>query len=216
MASSSWTRRIFLRKPVDQVESGQGGLKRSLSALNLVLLGIGATMGSGIFVQTGRAAAEFAGPAVMVSFMMTGLLAACVGLCYSELASAVPIPGSAYSYTYISMGEGAAWIMGLLLVLEYGLAASTVAVGWSGHFTSLLADLHLSIPPELSAAPGVPVRDASGAVIATGVMNVPAMLIIAALTVVLLGGISESARVNNIIVAVKLTVIILFIVLGSR
>ena len=193
MATRSWTRRILARKSVEQLASGQGGLKRSLGALNLVLLGIGSTMGSGIFVQTGRAAAEFAGPAVMVSFAMTGLLAACVGLCYAELASAVPVPGSAYSYTYISMGEGAAWIMGLLLVLEYGLAASTVAVGWSGYFTNLLADLRLSIPAELSAAPGVLVTDASGVVIATGVMNVPAMLILGALTVLLLGGVSESA-----------------------
>lgn len=216
MAGGSRVSRIFLRKSVGQIESEKGGLKRSLGAVNLVLLGIGSTIGAGIFVQTGRAAAEFAGPAVMVSFMMTGLLAACVGLCYAELASAIPVPGSAYSYAYISMGEGAAWIMGLLLVLEYGLAASTVAVGWSGYCVNLLADMHISIPPGLSVAPGVPVTDASGRVIATGIVNLPAMLIVATAIGLLLGGTSESAKANNVIVAIKLTVILLFIVLGLR
>ena len=122
--------RIFLRKSVDQIqaEHQHGELKRSLGALNLMLLGIGCVIGAGIFVLTGRAAAQFAGPAIMVSFVITGLLCAFVALCYAELASALPVSGSAYSYTYASMGEGPAWIMGLLLLLEYGLAASTVAV----------------------------------------------------------------------------------------
>ena len=216
MAGGSYVRRLFLRKSISQIHSEQGELKRSLGAVNLILLGIGSTIGAGIFVQTGRAAAEFAGPAVIVAFMITGLLAACVGLCYAELASAVPVSGSAYSYTYISMGEGAAWIMGLLLVLEYGLAASTVAVGWSGYFASLLLDMGISIPPELTVAPGTPIRDASGVVIASGVVNLPAMLIIGAITVVLLGGTSKSATTNNIIVAMKLTAIVLFIALGFR
>lgn len=216
MAGENRLRRLFLRKPVGQIQAEQGDLRRSLGALNLVLLGIGSTVGAGIFVQTGRAAAEFAGPAVIVSFMITGLLAACVGLCYAELASAVPASGSAYSYTYVSMGEGAAWMMGLLLILEYGLAAATVAVGWSGYFASLLGDMGLSLPPSLLEAPGVPIRDASGAVIGTGGLNLPAMAVIGVLTLLLLRGVSQSAVANNIIVGVKLTVILLFIAIGAH
>src|ERR1700692_2386252 len=141
--------RMFMRKAVGQIqaEHEHGELKRSLGALNLVLLGIGCIIGTGIFVLTGRAAAQFAGPGIMISFIITGTLCAFVALCYAELASALPVSGSAYSYTYASMGEGAAWIMGLLLLLEYGLAASTVAVGWSGYLTSLLHDnLGITIP----------------------------------------------------------------------
>ena len=210
--------RIFLRKTVGQIQSEHehGELKRSLGALNLVLLGIGCIIGTGIFVLTGRAAAQFAGPGIMVSFVITGTLCAFVALCYAELASALPVSGSAYSYTYASMGEGAAWVMGLLLLLEYGLAASTVAVGWSGYAVSLLRDMVLSIPPELTAAPGVAVKDAAGVVIAHGAMNLPAIVIIGLVTLLLVRGVTESATVNNIIVAIKLTVVIAFIIIGSR
>ena len=117
-----------------------------------MLLGIGCIIGTGIFVLTGHAAAEWAGPGIMVSFVLTGILCAFVALCYAELASALPVSGSAYSYSYASMGELVAWIMGLLLLLEYGLAASTVAVGWSGYLVSLLKDLHIVIPQALTAA----------------------------------------------------------------
>src|SRR5882762_11864560 len=156
-AAVSGVARIFLRKSVGQIQSEHehGELKRTLGALNLVLLGIGCVIGTGIFVLTGRAAAQFAGPGIMISFVITGTLCALVALCYAELASAIPVSGSAYSYSYASMGEGAAWVMGLLLLLEYGLAASTVAVGWSGYFTSLLADMNLTVSPTLTAAPGV-------------------------------------------------------------
>ena len=211
--------RMFLRKSVAQIQSelDHTELKRSLGAINLILLGIGCIIGTGIFVLTGRAAAQFAGPAIMISFVITGLLCAFVALCYAELASALPVSGSAYSYTYASMGEVAAWIMGLLLLLEYGLAASTVAVGWSGYFTSLLQDnMGIMIPPALTAAPGVLVRDVHGAVIATGIMNLPAICVIAAVTTLLVVGVSESATVNNIVVAIKLTVVIAFIGIGSR
>jgi APA family basic amino acid/polyamine antiporter len=210
--------RIFLRKSVGQIQSEHehGELKRSLGALNLVLLGIGCIIGTGIFVLTGRAAAQFAGPAIMISFVITGTLCAFVALCYAELASALPVSGSAYSYTYASMGEVVAWIMGLLLLLEYGLAASTVAVGWSGYFTSLLQDLHIMIPPALTAAPGVLVKDHAGAVIAIGVVNLPAIVVIGAVISLLIVGVSESATVNNIVVAIKLTVVIAFIVIGAR
>src|SRR5512145_384714 len=160
MASRS-LRDIFARKSVEQMhdEHEHGELKKSLGATNLVLLGIGCIIGTGIFVLTGRAAAQFAGPAIIVSFIITGTLCALVALSYAELASAIPVSGSAYSYSYASMGELVAWVMGLLLVLEYGLAASTVAVGWSGYTVSLLADLGLNIPAALSAAPGVTVKD---------------------------------------------------------
>jgi APA family basic amino acid/polyamine antiporter len=218
MANAAGLGRIFRRKSVEQIhaEHVHGELKRSLGALNLVLLGIGCIIGTGIFVLTGRAAAQFAGPAITISFVITGLLCAFVALCYAELASTLPVSGSAYSYSYASMGEVVAWIMGLLLLLEYGLAASTVAVGWSGYFVSLLHDnLHIVIPPALTAAPGVAVKDAAGTVIAHGVINLPALLVIGAVTGLLVLGVSESATVNNIIVFIKLTVVIAFIVIGA-
>ena len=218
MANVSGIGRIFLRKSVEQIqaEHAHGELKRSLGAFNLVMLGIGCIIGTGIFVLTGRAAAQFAGPAIMISFIITGLLCTFVALCYAELASALPVSGSAYSYTYASMGEVVAWVMGLLLLLEYGLAASTVAVGWSGYLVSLLQDMHIHIPPALTAAPGVLVKDHAGAVIATGVMNLPAILAIGAVTCLLIVGISESATANNIVVIIKLTVVVAFIGIGSQ
>ena len=210
--------RLFLRKSVDQIQSENkhGELKRSLGALNLILLGIGCVIGTGIFVLTGRASAQFAGPAIMISFVITGTLCAFVALCYAELASALPVSGSAYSYTYASMGEGAAWIMGLLLVLEYGLAASTVSVGWSGYFVSLMHDVGWDIPAALQAAPGVIVKSHEGVVIGTGMVNLPAIVVIFLVTLLLVRGVTESATVNNIIVAIKVTVVLLFIVIGAR
>jgi len=218
MADITGFGRILLRKSVAQIQAdnNHGELKRSLGALNLVLLGIGCVIGAGIFVLTGRAAAEFAGPAIVISFVITGTLCALVALCYAELAAALPVSGSAYSYTYTSIGEGGAWVMGLLLVLEYGLSASTVAVSWSGYFVSFLADMHIVIPPALTAAPGVVVRDAAGGVIGTGVMNLPAIVVIGLVTMLLVRGVSESAAVNNIIVATKVTIVIAFIVIGSH
>ena len=210
--------RMFMRKSVEQIQSEHehGELKRTLGALNLILLGIGCIIGTGIFVLTGRAAAQYAGPAITISFVITGMLCAFVALCYAELASALPVSGSAYSYTYASMGEVVAWIMGLLLLLEYGLAASTVSVGWSGYCVSLLADIGVHIPPALTAAPGVEVKDAAGQVVAHGIVNLPAICVIAAVTCLLVVGISESTTVNNIIVAIKLSVVVAFIVIGSR
>jgi APA family basic amino acid/polyamine antiporter len=218
MANGAGIARIFRRKTVEQIQSEHehGELKRSLGALNLVLLGIGCIIGTGIFVLTGHAAAEWAGPGIMISFVITGTLCAFVALCYAELASALPVSGSAYSYSYASMGEIVAWVMGLLMLLEYGLAASTVAVGWSGYFVSLLQDLNIHIPAALTAAPGVPVTDAAGKVIAMGVVNLPAIVAIGAVTCLLVIGVSESATVNNIVVFIKLAVVIAFIAIGSR
>jgi APA family basic amino acid/polyamine antiporter len=218
MANASGLGRIFLRKSVGQIQSEHehGELKRSLGAINLILLGIGCIIGTGIFVLTGRASAQFAGPAIMISFVITGTLCAFVALCYAELASALPVSGSAYSYTYASMGEGAAWVMGLLLVLEYGLAASTVSVGWSGYFVSLMNDFGVHIPAALQAAPGVEVKDHAGNIIGVGMVNLPAIVVIGLVTMLLVRGVTESATVNNIVVAIKVTVVIAFIVIGFR
>ncbi len=209
--------RIFLRKSVAQIQSEHehGELKRTLGALNLVLLGIGCVIGTGIFVLTGHAAAEYAGPAIVISFVITGTLCALVALCYAELASVLPVSGSAYSYSYASMGEVVAWIMGLLLLLEYGLAASTVATGWSGYVTSLLNDLGIHIPLALTAAPGTALKDAAGHAV-TPLFNLPAVVGVVAVTTLLVVGISESATVNNIVVFIKVAVVIAFIIIGSR
>jgi APA family basic amino acid/polyamine antiporter len=209
---------IFRRKSVGQIqaEHENSELKRSLGALNLILLGIGSIIGTGIFVLTGRAAAEFAGPAIVISFVITGILCAFVALCYAELAAMLPVSGSAYSYSYASMGEVVAWVMGLLLLLEYGLAASTVAVGWSGYLVSLLLDFHIVIPPELTAAPGTLIKDGAGHVIAHGLVNLPAIVALAAVSLLLIVGVSESVTVNNIIVLIKVAVVVAFIIIGAR
>jgi basic amino acid/polyamine antiporter, APA family len=214
-AAATGLRRLFIRKSVAQMhaEHAQGELKRSLGALNLVSLGIGCIIGTGIFVLTGRAAAVYAGPGIMISFVITGVLCTLVALCYAELASVLPVSGSAYSYSYASMGELVAWVMGLLLVLEYGLAAATVAVGWSGYVVSLLDGMGMHIPAVLTAAPGVELRDAAG--LAThGMVNLPAILAVFAVTALLVVGVSESATVNNVVVLIKLSVVIAFIAIG--
>ena len=217
MANASLVARMFKRKPVELIhaETDHTELKRSLGALNLVLLGIGCIIGTGIFVLTGHAAAEWAGPGIMISFVITGILCAFVALCYAELASALPVSGSAYSYSYASTGEVVAWIMGVLLLLEYGLAASTVAVGWSGYLNSLLGDLHIHLPATLQAAPGYPVKDGAGAIIGHGSFNLLAILGITAVTILLIVGVSESASVNNVIVAIMVTVVLAFIAIGA-
>jgi len=155
--------RLFQRKTVDQIQSEYetSELKRSLGPINLVLLGIGCIIGAGIFVRTGNAAALHAGPAVMLSFVIAGIVCAFAGLCYAELASALPVSGSAYTYSYTTIGEFGAWIMGALLLLEYGLAASVVAVGWSGYAVSLMHDLGILIPAEFTQAAGKFVVDQS-------------------------------------------------------
>ncbi|MBK6704944.1 MAG: amino acid permease [Caulobacteraceae bacterium] len=154
--ASSPLNRLFQRKTVDQIQTeyAHGELKRSLGPINLILLGIGCIIGAGIFVRTGNAAALHAGPAVMISFVIAGVVCAFAGLCYAELASVLPVSGSAYTYSYATVGEFGAWIMGALLLLEYGLAASVVAVGWSGYAVSLMHDLGWLIPAEFTQAAG--------------------------------------------------------------
>ena len=201
---------LFRRKPaatlMAEAESHAGGLKRALGALDLTLLGIGAIVGAGIFVLTGVAAAEYAGPAIVVSFVVSGFACAMAALCYAEFAAMIPVAGSAYSYSYATMGELVAWIIGWDLVLEYAVGAATVASGWSGYLAILLHGLGIDLPSEWAHAP-----------LATpsGIVNLPAVLIVLLITLVLYVGISESARFNSIIVGIKLFVIAAVIVVGA-
>jgi basic amino acid/polyamine antiporter, APA family len=186
-------------------------LKRSLSALSLVSLGIGDIIGAGIFVLTGHAAAAYAGPAITLSFVISGFACACAGLCYAEMASTVPIAGSAYTYAYATMGELIAWFIGWDLVLEYALGASTVAIGWSGYVVSFLNDFGIVVPAAYAGSP-LSFDAAHGGWHTTGTLvNLPAMVVGAALTALLVIGVHESSRVNNVIVAIKLAIIIAFI-----
>jgi APA family basic amino acid/polyamine antiporter len=191
-------------------------LKRSLSATNLVALGIGAIIGAGIFVLTGHAAAANAGPAITLSFVLGAVACAFAGLCYAEMASTVPVAGSAYTYAYATLGELIAWIIGWDLILEYALGATTVSIGWSGYVVSFLKDLGIVVPKEYASAPLAydstqHVWSSTGAII-----NVPAMVVIVMITALLVVGVRESARVNNVIVAVKLVIIVLFIAVAGR
>src|SRR5208337_3074152 len=212
-------------------EQGEHTLKRSLGPLNLVTLGIGAIIGAGIFVLSGQAAATSAGPAVSLSFVLAGIVCAFAGLCYAEFASIIPIAGSAYTYGYATLGELVAWIIGWDLGLEYGFGAATVASGWSGYFISLLAQMGIHIPPQLTATPGtvlvfyqdqwMPLMSLPAGVSeaglqhATGLFNLVAILVIVVITTVLVIGIKESANLNTAIVIVKLTVVGIFIALGG-
>ncbi|MEZ4790590.1 MAG: amino acid permease [Flavobacteriales bacterium] len=209
--------KLFATKSVEQLMkagSDEGGhtLKRTLTASNLVALGIGAIIGTGIFVLTGTAAANHAGPALTISFIVSGLGCLFAGLCYSEFASMLPISGSAYSYAYATLGEFLAWIIGWDLILEYLFGASTVAVGWSGYMVSFLDGFGIHLPAALTSAPFV--HDATGWHATGAFMNLPAVLIVLTMTVLLVRGIRESAGFNNIIVLVKLAVILLFIFFG--
>ncbi len=212
-------RSIFATKSIEQLKAeaghtGQHSLKRVLGPVNLVTLGVGAIIGTGIFVLTGEAAAAHAGPAIVLSMVLAGIASALAGLCYSEFASTVPIAGSAYTYGYATLGEFIAWIIGWDLILEYALGAATVAVGWSGHLTSFLNDfVGVQFPAHLAAAPGTIVQTAGGPV--TAVFNLPAVLIAVAVTILIVIGIKESATVNAVIVIVKVAVVLIVIGAGA-
>lgn len=208
-------KRLFARKSVALVQSQFHGeeLHRHLGPINLTSLGVGCIIGAGIFVITGQAAAAHAGPAIILSFIIAGFVCAFAGLCYAELASVLPVSGSAYTYAYTVLGEIVAWVMGLLLVLEYGLAASTVAVGWSGYVVSFLADFGVMIPPALSAPTGSLVTLADGTT-TTAIANLPALLGVAFVTALLVAGVSESAKANNFFVVLKVAVLLAFIIIG--
>ena len=211
--------RLFATKSLekllrDGIAEGEHTLHRTLGKTNLILLGIGAIIGAGIFVLTGAAASQHAGPAVVISFIVAGIACAFAGLCYSEFSSMIPISGSAYTYAYATLGEFIAWIIGWDLILEYLFGASTVAVGWSGYIVSFLADFGLHIPTYLSTAP-VSYNATDHSYAMTGAfLNLPAMFIIGVMTWLLVIGIRESANFNNIIVYVKVAVILLFIFFG--
>src|SRR5471030_2739942 len=213
MADTSYMARKSVADIVKSAEGGERPLAKTLGALSITAMGIGAIIGAGIFVLTGTAAAQFAGPAIILSFILGGIACAFVGLCYSELAAMLPVCGSSYTYTYATLGEVFSWIIGWDLILEYAMGAATVAVGWSGYVVSLLRNLGISIPPQLAAAPGTMVKLADGTSVA-GMVNLPAVFIVAALTLLLVMGTKDSARLNNIMVAIKLFVVVAFLALG--
>lgn len=232
--------KLFLLKPIAQLiaeSKADQGLRKSLSALNLTTLGVGAVIGAGIFVLTGQAAAQYAGPAIVISFLISGFACLFAGLCYAEFASMIPISGSAYTYAYATMGEFVAWIIGWDLILEYLFAASTVAVGWAGYVVSFLNDFGILIPAKFTAAYGTVLVNIPetgwkqmtpelaknladiGISIDTlphlnAILNLPAMFIVAFISLLLLIGIRESARFNNVMVIIKVFVILMFIGIG--
>ena len=197
-----------------QESEATGGLKRSLNATSLTLIGIGGIIGAGIFVLTGQAAAQYAGPAVVLSFIISGICCAFAALCYAEFAAMIPVAGSAYTYAYATLGEFIAWIIGWDLILEYLFGASTVAVGWSGYVSSFLRDHGMPLPVAISDAPYK--YDAAHGWVATGALfNLPAALIVLACTWLLVRGVKQSSIFNNIVVAIKVTVILLFVIFGA-
>src|ERR671913_145767 len=196
-----------IEKLVSDAEHGGKALKRSLTAWDLTLLGIGAIIGTGIFVLTGTAAANQAGPAIMASYLAAGLACAFAALCYAEFASMVPIAGSAYTYAYATLGELVAWMIGWDLILEYAVGSMTVAIGWSGYMQRLLAGFGIELPVWMSAAPG----SAPGTLV-----NLPAILIVLLIMILLVRGVRESARANAVMVAIKLAAVVFFIAVGAR
>ena len=206
----------FARKSLEvllarhEAEAGDG-LKKALGWGSLLALGIGGIIGAGIFVLTGTAAAKYAGPGVMISFLLSGLACTFVALCYAELAALMPVSGSTYTYAYVTLGELFAWVIGWNLVLEYAAGAATVAVGWAGYFTRVLKGFGLTLPPEISSA----YFASSGTGDAHGLFNVPAAGIVLLLTWLLVRGTTESSKFNNVIVAIKVTVVLLVISVGA-
>jgi basic amino acid/polyamine antiporter, APA family len=206
---SIWSRKS-LTAILAQAADSEKGLKRTLGVWNLVALGIGAIIGAGLFVRTASAAAQAAGPAVTLSFIVAAIGCALAGLCYAEFAASVPISGSAYAYAYITMGELVAWVIGWALIMEYALGAATVSIAWSEYLNKLLGG---AIPYEWCHSPMENVSDAAG-VVHHGIMNVPALFILLALTLLLIRGTDKSATVNAIIVAIKVSIVLIFIAVG--
>jgi APA family basic amino acid/polyamine antiporter len=205
---------LFVKKPLDQIlaqaADSEKGLKRTLGAGNLIALGIGAIIGAGLFVRTAAAAGQAAGPGVTLSFVVAAIGCAFAGLCYAEFASMIPIAGSAYAYSYVTMGELIAWIIGWALIMEYALGAATVSIAWSEYLNKLLGG---AIPYEWCHSPFESFTDTAG-VHHSGIMNAPALIILLALTLLLIKGTQESAMVNAIIVFIKVAIVILFIAIG--
>ncbi len=212
-------KRLFLKKPLAELTleafaEGQHSLKRSLGPVNLVLLGVGVIIGAGIFVLTGHAAAEIAGPAITLSFILAAIACAFAGLCYAEFASMIPVAGSAYTYAYATLGQFVAWIIGWDLILEYTVGATTVAIGWSGYLVSFLKDLGIVLPASLTQPP-LAYNVETMAWTATGALfNLPAVVVVVCIMVILLIGIRESAALNAFIVFLKVAIILAFILVG--
>jgi len=210
---------ILVRKPLTallaEASESEKGLKKTLSSRSLVALGIGAIVGAGLFSITGMAAANYAGPGIMISFIIAAIGCAFAGLCYAEFASMIPVAGSAYTYSYATMGEFIAWIIGWDLVLEYAVGAATVASSWSGYFTELFKSFGVALPPELMMTPFDTLKMADGSVV-HGILNLPAIFIVVVMSLVLIRGMSESAWVNGIIVVLKISIVIVFIVIGFQ
>ena len=207
---------LFATKPLTRIiaeSEGEHSLKRTLGPMQLVALGIGAIIGAGLFSLTGIAAALHAGPAVTIAFALAAFGCAFAGLCYSEFSTMIPIAGSAYTYSYATMGELMAWIIGWDLVLEYAVGASTVAVSWSGYVASLFKDFGIILPPRLIASPFQQITLADGST-GYGLINLPAIIVVVGISVLLMIGIQESARANAVVVTLKVAVVILFIVFG--
>src|SRR5690606_31187528 len=210
---------LFTRKPLsilleEAVESDKG-LKKTLSSRSLVALGIGAIIGAGLFSITGMAAANYAGPGIMISFIIAAIGCGFAGLCYAEFSSIIPVAGSAYTYTFATMGEFLAWIIGWDLVLEYAVGAATVASSWSGYLGNLLESFGLALPHELMMTPFDTATLADGTVI-HGILNLPAVFIVTLMSLVLIKGTSESAWVNAIIVFLKVAIVVVFIIIGMQ
>jgi APA family basic amino acid/polyamine antiporter len=207
---------LFIKKPLAQLMAqaeGSKELRRTLGPANLVALGVGAIIGAGLFSITGLAAASNAGPAITISFVIAALGCAFAGLCYAEFASMIPIAGSAYTYSYATMGEFIAWIIGWDLVLEYALGAATVAISWSGYLTKFLEYYDIYLPPELSLSPFQTATLADGSVV-RGIINLPAIFIIVVVSLILIKGTRESALANAVIVTLKVGVVLVFVILG--
>ena len=201
---------------LSEASESEKGLKRTLTAWSLVALGIGAIIGAGLFVRTAMAASQNAGPSVTIAFILAAIGCALAGLCYAELSSSIPISGSAYTYTYATMGEFLAWIIGWDLILEYAVGAATVGIAWSEYLNNFLVNvLHLSpIPYSLSHSPFQQITDPVTGVVSSGIINLPALFIVGIISLLLIKGIQESAFVNGIIVIVKVVIVILIIVIG--
>lgn len=208
------------RKSIDLLtkeaaESGEGTLKRTLGPVNLVALGIGAIIGAGLFSITGSAAANNAGPAITISFIIAAVGCAFAGLCYAEFASMIPVAGSAYTYSYATMGEFVAWVIGWDLVLEYALGAATVSISWSRYLVKFLAYYDIHLPAQVTMSPFEHATLLDGTVV-SGMFNLPAVFIIVLMSFVLIRGTSESAFINGLIVAIKVVIVFIFILLGWK
>ncbi len=209
---------LFKRKPIEYIieETGsKSSLKRTLGATALIALGVGAVVGAGLFSVTGKAAGDYAGPGIMISFILAAIGCAFAGLCYAEFASMIPVAGSAYTYSYATMGEFIAWIIGWDLVLEYSVASAAVASSWTGYFNQLFLSFNIHFPPELMKTPFESVTMANGDVV-QGIMNLPAAVIVCMMSLILMRGTKGSALFNNFIVILKVIIVLIFIALGFQ